>query len=218
MEQQRIIDKVRKLLRLSSSSNHHEAALAAERVQMMLSEYNLTLDDITEERASARVLRTRTRKQLEGWAHYLARGTAQAFDCDYYHSITKGETAFVGIGADPEVCSWTYSYLYNTLMRLASAHIHNLQLRTAPQREQRQARKSFLFGASYTIIERLEAQKEKTPVTPGALVPVKGNLIDAAMPKDVRHSSARPLHLRAGDCLAGICAGQSVPLSTPINV
>ena len=96
MEQQRIIDKVRKLLRLSSSSNHHEAALAAERVQMMLSEYNLTLDDITEERASARVIRTRTRKQLEVWAHYLARGTAQAFDCDYYHSITKGETAFVG--------------------------------------------------------------------------------------------------------------------------
>lgn len=36
MEQQRIIDKVRKLLRLSSSSNHHEVALAAERVQMML--------------------------------------------------------------------------------------------------------------------------------------------------------------------------------------
>lgn len=137
MEQQRIIDKVRKLLRLSSSSNHHEAALAAERVQMMLSEYNLTLDDITEERASARVIRTRTRKQLEVWAHYLARGTAQAFDCDYYHSITKGETAFVGVGADPEVCSWTYSYLYKTLMRLASAHIRTLQLRTAPQKERR---------------------------------------------------------------------------------
>ena len=42
----RIIDRIRKLLRLSQSANPHEAALAAQRVQQMLSEYNLTMDSI----------------------------------------------------------------------------------------------------------------------------------------------------------------------------
>ena len=44
MDQDRIIERIRKLLRLSQSANPHEAALAAERVQQMLSEYNLTMD------------------------------------------------------------------------------------------------------------------------------------------------------------------------------
>lgn len=217
MEQQRITERVRKLLRLSRSSNPHEAALAAERAQQMLAEYNLTLDDITEKRASARVVRVQTRKKLEDWAYFLAGGTAQAFDCDYYHSITKGETSFVGVGADSEVCSWTYGYLYKTLMRLASAHIRTRLLRTAPQRKRRQARKSFLFGASHAVIERLEAQKEKTPVTPGALVPCKRSLIDAAMPEDVHCLAGKLPDLLAEDCRAGLSVGGCIPLSTPIK-
>ena len=46
MDQDRIIERIRKLLHLSQSANPHEAALAAQRVQQMLSEYNLTMDSI----------------------------------------------------------------------------------------------------------------------------------------------------------------------------
>ena len=49
MERDRIIERIRKLLRLSHSENPYEAALAAERVQRMLSEYNLTLEGIVDE-------------------------------------------------------------------------------------------------------------------------------------------------------------------------
>ena len=52
-KKKRIIDKIRKLLRLSRSSNEHEAAAAAAKAQELLSEYNLSLDSmITEESAS----------------------------------------------------------------------------------------------------------------------------------------------------------------------
>ena len=43
MEQNRIIERIRKLLRLSNSTNPHEAALAAERVQRMLSDDDICI-------------------------------------------------------------------------------------------------------------------------------------------------------------------------------
>ena len=67
MDQDRIIERIRKLLRLSQSANPHEAALAAERVQQMLSEYNLTMDSIgcDAETTSTRQVNRKTRKVLE---------------------------------------------------------------------------------------------------------------------------------------------------------
>lgn len=67
MDQDRIIERIRKLLRLSQSANPHEAALAAQRVQQMLSEYNITMDSIgcDAETASARRVDRKTRKALE---------------------------------------------------------------------------------------------------------------------------------------------------------
>ena len=116
MERDRIIERIRKLLRLSRSENPYEAALAAERVQRMLSEYNLTLEGIVdEETEKARQINRKTRKDLEEWAHILASRTASVFDCRYFHDPNTGETSFVGVGADPEVCGWMYGYLYKTL-------------------------------------------------------------------------------------------------------
>ena len=118
MERDRIIERIRKLLRLSRSENPYEAALAAERVQRMLSEYNLTLEGIVdEETEKARQINRKTRKDLEEWAHILAGRTASVFDCQYFHDPNTGETSFVGVGADPEVCGWMYGYLYKTLLR-----------------------------------------------------------------------------------------------------
>ena len=106
MERDRIIERIRKLLRLSRSENPYEAALAAERVQRMLSEYNLTLEGIVdEETEKARQINRKTRKDLEEWAHILAGRTASVFDCQYFHDPNTGETSFVGVGADPEVCA-----------------------------------------------------------------------------------------------------------------
>ena len=124
MDQGRIIERIRKLLRLSESANPHEAALAAQRVQQMLSEHNLTMESIGRdaETDKARQVNRKTRKELEKWAHALASHTANAFDCQYFHDPNTGETSFVGVGVDPEVCGWMYGYLYKTLLRLASEH------------------------------------------------------------------------------------------------
>lgn len=218
MEQNRIIERIRKLLRLSHSVNPYEAALAAERVQRMLSEYNLTLDGIGEEEAEkARQINRKTRKDLEEWAHILASRTASVFDCRYFHDPNTGETSFIGVGADPEVCGWMYGYLYKTLLRLASEHMHGPARRLRSAKSKHEARKSFLLGAVTVISYRMAAQKKEAPVTSGSLVPVKERLIQAAMPESLKASELNIGKLRENDRLFGMMAAKGIPLSSPLT-
>lgn len=63
---------------------------------------------------------------------------------------------------------------------------------------------------------RLEAQKEVTPITPGALAPIKEAMINRAMPNLI----TRPIpkqQIRNRDFEAGMDAGSGVPLSSPIS-
>lgn len=220
MEQDRIIERIRKLLRLSQSANPHEAALAAQRVQQMLSEYNLTIDSIgcDADTASARQVNRKTRKALEKWAHVLAVRTARVFGCDYYHNAFTGETSFVGVGADPEVCGWMYGYLYKTLLRLASTHMRGPARRLRSSKSKREARNSFLFGAVDVISSRMIAQKKMAPVTSDALVPVKDALIRAAMPDSLKIGDPiKPDESRLQDRWAGMLSAEHIPLSAPVT-
>lgn len=217
MERDRIIARIRKLLRLSHSANPFEAALAAERVQQMLSDYNLTMESIVDEETEAHSIRRKTRKRLEDWAYRLASRTADAFDCQYYHDMGTGETIFVGVGADPEVCGWMYSYLYRALMRLASAYLNEQDMKESSEKARREARTSFLFGAVSVVADRMCAQKKRAPITTGALVPVKESIINAAMPDGIVSRKPKRRHLQKKAKLAGQMAGMRIPLSTPLS-
>lgn len=71
-KKKKIIDKIRKLLRLAHSSNEHEAAAAAAKAQELLSEYNLSLDSMITEECASEMIASRaykkTRRRLETWA------------------------------------------------------------------------------------------------------------------------------------------------------
>lgn len=123
----------------------------------------------------------------------------------------------IGVGADPEVCGWMYSYLYKTLLRLASAHMKTECRRLRSIASKKQARASFLWGAVAMIAAKLRQQKKELPVTSDALVPVKKTLIAAAMPADLSTRSVAVGKIREKDWMAGHLAASSVPLSTPIK-
>lgn len=212
----RIIDRVRKLLNLSESGNEHEAAAAAAKAQALLAEYNLQMADIPEDGrgCSATTSDVRTRIKLEKWAFALARNTAKAFSCDYYHS-SLGRTTFVGVGADAEVCSWTFSYLYRSLMRMATEYMRDRRGRGSIV--DGRIRESYLTGAVIVVGRRLMEQAAQTPVTSDALVPVKDEVVQAAMPEDLRPKRFRARDLVQGAVNAGAMAAQDLPLSTPVN-
>lgn len=219
VERKDIIKRIQKLLSLSTSDNEHEAAAAAAKAQALLSKYNLETTDIPDlesRSGKAEEAKTRTRQRLERWAFNLARVTADAFDCDYYHS-TKGNTVFIGVGVDQEVCAWTYTYLYRTLLRMGSTYLRTECRRLRSNRSKKMARESYLRGVVHTISQRLQEQKRQTPVTETGLVVVKEAAIADAMPDTVHTKQFKPVNLRGGDLYKGIRDGRSIPLSTPLG-
>jgi hypothetical protein len=218
MEHKDIIDKIRKLLSLSRSSNVHEAAAATAKVMELLAKYNLKMESVTPEdnKPSAVKVHRKTRQKLENWAFALADSVSSVFDCYYYHKSRTGETVFVGIGANPEVCGWMYGYLYRMLLRLASAYLRADCRHLRSNASKKTARNSFLMGAVNTIYSRLKRHKKETPVTSDALVPFSKDIIAAAMPE----ITSRPTptgKIRMDSWGAGVTAGAAVSLYTPIK-
>lgn len=85
---------------------------------------------------------------------------------------------FIGVGADAQVAAYTFAYLQRALRRLCRDYMknHPSHGHMSP-RKTTLVRNSYFLGAALTIYHTLMEQKEKTPVTTGALVPVKEALI-----------------------------------------
>ena len=178
-----IIEKIKKLLALANSSNEYEAALAASHAQRLLSEHNLAMADIEAayKPDKADKVETTVSKTLPKWMRHLSAGVSTAFDCQAIHHPATGKMTFIGVGADVQVAAYTFAYLDRTVRKLCSNYIKQHVTSTISSRYRELMRQSYYLGAVSTINTRLREQKIQTPVTTGALVPVKEGLIRQAM-------------------------------------
>ena len=183
MEKLPIIEKIKKLLALANSSNEHEAALAAGHAQRLLSEHNLAMADIeaSHKPDKADKVETTAAKTLPKWLRHLSSGVSAAFDCQAVHHPSTGKMTFIGVGADVQVAAYTFTYLDRILRKLCGNYMKGHAGGTTVNRHRELMRQSYYLGAVSTITTRLREQKVQTPVTTGALVPVKEGLIRQAM-------------------------------------
>lgn len=183
MDNSPVIEKIKKLLALADSSNEHEAALAAGHVQRLLSEHNLAMADITAGHKPDRAdtVETAVPKSLPKWLRHLSAGISSAFDCQAVHHPATGRLTFIGIGADVQIAAYTFTCLDRTVRKLCGVYMKQHAASIGAGRLREQVRQSYCLGAAATITARLREQKKQTPVTPGALVPVKEGLIRQAM-------------------------------------
>ena len=178
-----IIEKIKKLLALANSSNEHEAALAAGHAQRLLSEHNLAMADIEAAHRpdKADTVETAVSMSLPKWMRHLSAGVSTAFDCQAIHHPATGKMTFIGVGADVQIAAYTFTYLDRTVRKLCSAYMKQHADSSMANRHRELMRQSYYLGAVSTITGRLREQKVQTPVTTGALVPVKEGLIRQAM-------------------------------------
>jgi hypothetical protein len=178
-----IIEKIKKLLALANSSNEHEAALAASHAQRLLSEYNLAMADIeaTKQPDTADRVETSVSKTLPKWMRHLSGGVSTAFDCQAIHHPATGKMTFIGVGADVQVAAYTFAYLDSTIRQLCTTYMKKHVSAALTNRNRELMRQSYYLGAVSTINARLREQKLQTPVTIGALVPLKEALIKQTM-------------------------------------
>ena len=178
-----IIEKIKKLLALAASSNEHEAALAASHAQRLLAAHNLAMADIESERKPelADRVETSAAKNLPKWVRHLSGSVCAAFDCQAIHHPATGKLSFIGVGADVQIAAYTFAFLERTIRRLCSQYMKCAVIASTANRQRELMRQSYYLGAVSTVTVRLREQKQQTPVTPGALVPVKEGLIKKAL-------------------------------------
>lgn len=217
----RIIEKIRKLLALANSCNEHEAALAASHAQRLLAEHNLALADIetTPRPEKADRIETAAARSLPKWVRHLTAGVSNAFDCRAIHHPANGKLTFIGVGADVQVAVYTFTYLDRSVRKLCSNYMKKHTADSIVPRQRELIRQSYYLGAVSTINQMLAEQKKSTPVTAVALVPIKEGLIKQALEEigAIRTMRSRKSYINSGAYSQGQTDGRQLGIRTAVS-
>lgn len=197
----KMIDKVRKLLALATSANENEAALAAEKAQAILAEYNLDLSEVKsidhDEDEDVEIMVGGVTSKRP-WRRPLAQAVAQMYFCTYfYQGIGKKEQhSFVGSKANTQVATMMFQYLSDTIHRLG-----NKEALKYPKSEHSRARVAFKGAAALRVCvrirERIAAAKAgQAKASDGRNLPALLSLYDQWKSKNDAHVAAHIGKLR----------------------
>ena len=193
MNEEKLIEKIRKLLALAESPNEYEAQLAAEKAQALLAEHNLSMSQISDRRSEDEFemdgeLMTLSRP----WRRRMAGAVARMYFCKYFYEfvyqdapnrscgyIRYDKHCFVGARHNVEIAKIMFEYLESAVERMASEGA-----RTVPSRERSRYVTSFRYGAvgrvTARIYERIEEAKRGGMIKTesGTTLPALASLYD----------------------------------------
>ncbi|GHO55499.1 DUF2786 domain-containing protein [Ktedonobacter robiniae] len=178
METEKIINKIRNLLALSTSSNPNEAALAAEKATELLMKYNLSLEQVTAKK-SEYTWYDRPDFPNTNWKLGLYTILARTNLCQVIWNSQKRVVYLVGRKHNIEVVEYLYAYLTRAIDRLADQGWEAHQVAYPYTRQTvRTFKGGFRLGAVKAIIERLKASEQSQDGETMALVVVNAQALD----------------------------------------
>jgi len=163
---EKIVDKVRKLLALSTSNNVHEAASAAAAAQRLMQEHKLSATEIsTEDNLDDMYeLPVGAAGFTAIWKFELVTVVARAFFCEAL-GLRVGKSRkvkIIGVKEDAETASKVFSYLCREINRLARREINLLIMMSSLERRSvRRAIDSFRRGAVHAVARSFQAERRK---------------------------------------------------------
>lgn len=238
-ELDRVVERIKKLLALSSSQNPHEAALAAAKAQELLFRHNLSMSMVEATLEGGTSGYVSDRFDSGGWMHWRRRLLAAVARNNFCRGVSYQGTRDVGIVGEPHnvsVVKHLYAFLVREIMRLADIGVK--AERGLDEEEMRAWKRSFYLGAVRTIAQRLATQRQRdinSDPNAAALVVRKDQELDdayrehfpnaqsdgeseedgAPAPKRQDTGPSRPR--RTDGYRAGILAGRTIPLNLPID-
>lgn len=238
-KRQKMIEKIRKLLALAQSANEHEAALAAERAQAMLAEYNIALSEVATEEKDAEdeniVIEVGGMTSSYPWRRPLASAVAKMYFCEYFFQTIRSRSgstdqhSFVGAAHNVSVACMMFKYLDETIDRLAKQGALSV-----PANQRSPFRTAFRAACSLRVQQRImqriaDAKAGKVQATEGgknlpALLNLyeswdarnKAHINDKVGPLRTRVSKLRT-SLHVGGASAGREAGDRVGLDPQVG-
>ena len=157
-ERAKLLDRIRKLLALSASSNENEAAMAAEKAQAMLAEHNLSMQDVKasdgDDMMKDVIIDNTIVTSSHPWRRPLGLAVARLYFCTYYYTTTRGKStnthSFVGADHNVMVAVVMFKYLLETIDRLARKGALNV-----PKSEQSPYRVAFRSACCVRLCQRI---------------------------------------------------------------
>jgi hypothetical protein len=112
-DREKIIDKIKKCLRLSVSSNPHEAAAALRQATALMEKHGIDHQDILLSDVAEADAKSGAKEAPPVWESKLARVVANAFGCEMFFvgSWSAGHWRFIGCGPAPEIATYSFQVL-----------------------------------------------------------------------------------------------------------
>jgi hypothetical protein len=174
VERNKILDRVKKLLALSTSSNVNEAANAAAAAQKLMLEHRLTEADVSDTQEGQMFELSMGAKGFSmRWKFVLVTAVARSFFCEAVGLRVgkRRKVRIVGRREDVEIASRVFRYLHSEINRLAKIEIESIDwdggscsfglgLASGIEHDPEQYLESFRRGAVAAAIDRLRTGEE----------------------------------------------------------
>lgn len=234
MTDEKIIERIRKLLALSKSSNIHEAELAMSKVNELLTTHQLSLSEVLlTEANNSKVAEGSEQKVSETYRSFvrdIAQASAYMFDTAVVKTHHQAGFIFAGLKEDILASEVLFDYLFDSWKSMVSFDCSKWKKQQeyydadkVPQYEVKQYKIAHGQGFAQAVrmrawaLARDRKAKVQQTNTGNALVVVKQDLVKAYMKDNTRpfKGKYREQHNSGRDI--GYARGREIPLSGALN-
>jgi len=151
----KILDKIKKLLRLSKSSEPHEAALALQRAMELMQAHNISEQDIAISEVKEAGSQPTGGVRANVITHRLASLIAHLFSCDLYYTGYFGGSIynhrpktiakFVGLDPNAEIAAYCFDVMELKLRKARNAYLKTIPKQTKKYNKTKRAH-AFCLG------------------------------------------------------------------------
>ena len=231
---QKILNKLQKLLALSASTNEHEAALALEKAQALMNEHNVTVQDVAVDGSGADITSQEIfglTKSRQKWESILGASVANTFDgrAIVDSAATGWFITFVAGKTDMVIIVDLFERLRLSVRRMSKTYVDR-ERSIKPWLSAKTLHNSYRRGMVQTIHKRMATLKQNTRpddctrnqhgLSGMDLVVVKNRAVDQRIAKlfgQTRKESSRRISVDRGAYHQGREDGNNVSLHSSVD-
>jgi hypothetical protein len=220
----KILDKIKKCLRLAQSSNPNEAATALRQAQILMEQHGVSMDDVVISDVDTSLAPSGAGKTPPNHIAMLVDMVCQAFGAQAIYTqlmdskswTWKGHIEFIGINGAAEISAYAYEVLLRQLKRARSEYLKSLNKRLKQSTKVRRADifcQGWVLAVSEKITPHQRTEAEKNAVSK-YIDKRWSNKLKSKAPID-RVSKARNHDYSAFD--SGVSEGKKVQFHQGVN-
>ena len=232
MIDQKIINKLQKLLALSASDNENEAALAMKKAEELMREHNLSVADVALDGSGAHVGSAEVcglTKTSQTWETSLGGFIAQTFNGRAIRTRNSNGWSFTFVAGQTDliIIADLFERLRSTIKRMSQAYVNRAKGFT--RTHGKSLHNSYRLGMIKTISQRLERLKQNTAPTDSrnafgmtgtALMVIKDKAVDQRVNRlfpRIRTTMSRASRVDGNAYQQGMTDGNNISLHQSVN-